>query len=219
MLRNYLTIAFRNFWKYKGFTAINVVGLTLGIVCSILILLWVQDEWTTDRFHRQGDQIYRMMFNIKYPDGSISTWSTGPYRLMEVLETNYPGVEQITLTSWSHSPLFSLDENTFKESGLYVTPDFFKVFTFPFIQGDTDKALDDINAVVISESLAAKLFGDTWRKQNVVGKTVQITHDKPENIVISGVFEDPPRNSTMQFDFVLPMELQLKRNPSANHWS
>jgi len=183
MLRNYLTIAFRNFWKYKGFTAINVIGLTLGIVCSILILLWVQDELTTDRFHQQGEKIYRVMFNMKYPDGTISTWSNAPYPLVEVLEKEYPDVEHAALVSWNNDLLFSLDENHYKESGYYASPDFFKIFTFPLLQGDPDKVLDDIHAVVISESLAAKLFGEDWEEQTVVGKIVRLNIEKEDHFL------------------------------------
>ena len=218
MLRNYLIIAFRNFWKYKGFTAINVVGLTLGIGCSILILLWVQDELTTDRFHSQGDQIHRVMFNMKYPDGTVNTWRNAPYPLVEVLETKYPEIERVTLVSWKNGLLFSLGKNDFKEMGHYASPGFFKVFTFPFIQGDPDKALGDINSVVISKSLADKLFGEKWEQQNVIGKTVHINFDKGGHFAISGVFEDPPKNSTLQFNFVLPMQLQLKIRPWDREW-
>ena len=218
MLRNYLTIAFRNFWKYKGFTTINVVGLTLGIGCNILILLWVQDELTTDRFHDQGDQIHSLLFNMKYPDGTVTTWRGGPCPLAEVLETEYPELEHVTLVSENTGLLFSSEKNDYKESGHYASSNFFKVFTFPFIQGDPNKALEDINAVVISRSLATKLFGDKWEQQNVIGKTVHTNFDKGDHFAISGVFEDSPKNSTLKFDFVLPMELRLKLQPWRKEW-
>lgn len=218
MLRNYLTIAFRNFWKYKGFTAINVIGLTLGIACSVLILLWVQDELTIDRFHQQSDRIHRVMFNMKYPDGTISTWWNAPYPLVEVLEQNYPDVAYAALVSWSRSQLFSINDRHYQESGIFASPDFFKIFTFPLLQGDPEKLLDDINAVTISETLAAKLFGEDWAAQTVVGKTVQLNIENEGNYIITGVFADIPRQSTLQFDFVLPVELKLKINPWDKDW-
>ena len=218
MLRNYLTIAFRNFWKYKGFTAINVIGLTLGIACSILILLWVQDELATDRFHQQGEQIHRVMFNMQYPDGSISTWSNAPYPLEEVLETKFPEVAHAAMVSWDRSFLFSIDDNHYKETGYFASPGFFKIFTFPLVQGDPDKVMEDMHAVAISETLAAKLFGKDWAQQTIVGKTVRLNIEKDDNFVITGVFAAPPKNSTLQFDFVLPMELKLKLNPWDKEW-
>lgn len=218
MLRNYFTIAFRNFWKYKGFTAINVIGLTLGIACSILILLWVQDELSTDRFYPQGHQIYRAMFNMQYPDGTISTWSNAPYPLVEVLETKFPEVEHAALVSWNRDQLFSLGDNHYKESGYFASPDFFKIFSVPLLQGDPDKVLEDMNGVAISESLAAKLFGEDWALQTVVGKTVELNLEEEDNFIITGVFEDAPKNASLQFDYVLPVALKLKLNPWDKEW-
>ncbi len=218
MLRNYLTIAFRNFWKYKGFTSINVIGLTLGIACSILILLWVQDELSINRFHQEGEQIHKVMFNMNYPDGTVSTWMWAPYPLVEVLENEYPEVDHAAMVSWNNDLLFTLDDTHIMESGYYASPGFFKIFSFPLLQGDKDKVLEDIQAVAISESLATKLFGENWAQQTIVGKSVRLNIEKDDNFIITGVFADPPKNSTLQFDFVLPMKMKLKIHPWDENW-
>src|SRR5687768_9472123 len=100
MLKNYLTTAFRTFWKQKGYTFLNIAGLSTGLACSILILLWVQDELSFDKFHQQGDRLYRIMEDQHYTDGQLLTVQATPGPLAEALKEGFPEITQATRVSW-----------------------------------------------------------------------------------------------------------------------
>jgi len=217
MLRNYFKTAFRTFRKQRGYTFINVSGLTIGLACSLLILLWIQDEKNKDGFHENDEVLYQVMRSMYFTDGTVLTTPSVTKPLAAVLEEEYPEVEHAELMSWEHEYLFQLDEQSFRESGRFAGDAFFEIFSYPLLAGDPTTVLDDMYSVVISEKLAAKYFGDDWIEQNAaLGKSIRI--DNRDEFSITGVFKTLPDQSTYQFDFILPVEEYIKRNEWVEHW-
>jgi putative ABC transport system permease protein len=197
MLTNYFKSTFRNLYRYKGFTFINIVGLTVGLATSIFIFLWVTDELTYDRFHENGDRIYRVMSNLTYTDGSIETaWAT-PLRLADAMK-ELPEVEHSLQMTWEQVRLFTYEDKSFNESGYYADSTIFKIFSFPITYGDSRNPLPDINSIAIAETVAKKYFGD----ENAIGKVFRL--GKTEEVKVTAVFADLPENSTLKFSFILP---------------
>jgi putative ABC transport system permease protein len=216
MFRNYLKIAYRNLRRQKGYSFINIAGLTVGLACSFFILLWVMDEVSYDRFHEHGDRLYRVMRDVE-TGGQKYTWAHVPKPVSDVLQTDYPEVSDAIMVSWQERTIVSADSQTFREAGHYADPAFFEAFSFPLILGDPATVIDDPNSIAISEELAGKLFGVTWQTEgNVLGRTINIGRRK--DFIVRGVFSDVPVNSTLQFDFILPAEDFYQRNTWVEEW-
>ncbi|SDK01090.1 duplicated orphan permease [Catalinimonas alkaloidigena] len=213
MLRNYLVTALRNFWKQKGYTFLNLAGLTLGLATSLLILLWVRDELRFDRFHTNSDQLYRIMENQTY-SGQLFTFAATPGLLAQALKDELPEVTHATRTTWGgDTKLFRVGDQRFKEEGMYADPDFLEMFTFPFVVGNPKSVLNDVSSIALSEALAAKYFGSA---QAALGKTLQL--DNKEVYTVQGVFADVPKTSSFQFDFLLSFEVYMKENTWLEEW-
>ena len=217
MLKNYLKVAIRNLWKHKGYSFVNVIGLAAGLACSFFILLWVQDELSFDSFHTEKDQIYRVMQHATF-GGRKGTQSAIPMPLDNILDEQYPEITHSVLMSWDSNMVVALDEQAFRADGRYFGPDLFKVFTFPLIVGDPDTALQNPESIVLSESMAEKYFGVDWKtRDDILGTTFRI--ENRIDMTLTGVFEDIPANSTMKFDFVLPIEEFNRRNEWVHAWT
>lgn len=214
MFQSYIKTAFRHFWRQKAYSLINVVGLAVGLVCSFFILVWVDDEVQINRFHEDGDQLYRLMRHA-HLGGNIYTWGSVPQPLEAVLDADIPEVEHTVFVSWTQELLLTLDERSFREAGWNASEDFFETFTYPLLIGDPANVLTNPEAMVISESMAKKLFGDAWRT-TAVGQ--RITVNQETDVTVTGVFADVPTQSTYQFDFVRPMEEFVARNQWLLHW-
>ena len=212
MLRNYFLIAWRNLRRHKGYSFINILGLTIGLVANVFILLWVTDELSFDRFHSNGDRIFQVLINGEYPDGSIKTYAATPALLKDVIVSEIPEVELATQHSMETELLVKYEANAFNESGIYADPTLFKVFSFPIIRGDQTQPLTGIKSIAISENLAKKLF----EKQDPIGKTLHL--GESSELIVTSVFANIPSNSSLQFDFVIPFELFTKDNPWTQHW-
>jgi putative ABC transport system permease protein len=215
MLKNYLKVALRSLRRQKGYAALNVVGLSVGLACAFFILLWITNEARYDRFHEDGDDLYRVMRHAEF-GGKTHTWSAMPMPLAEVLERDYPEVEHATLLSWQMNPLLTRGDVSFREEGYYAGPAFFEMFSFPLLAGDPATALDDPASMVISETLAAKIFGPVWTADEVLGQTLTVEHRK--DFRITGISADVSEPTAFQFDFVLPIEDFLARNDWTEHW-
>ena len=204
MFRHNLLLTFRNFKRFKGSFFINLVGLSTGLACAILIFLWVGDEFKVDKFHSNGARLYQVMANHHQPERIVTVEST-PGLLAEALVDEVPGIEFATSTSNSNETfMLSLAEAHVKGKGKFASKDFFNVFSYPVIQGSKDQVLTNRNAIVISETLAKNLFGQST---DVVGKTVEWSIQNFKHIVaVTGVFQDVPDYSSDQFDFVLSFE-------------
>lgn len=216
MLKNYVKTALRNLRRHPGYSFINIAGLAVGLACSFFILLWVSNELRYDRFHTEGDRIYRVMRH-GYLDDHVYTWGSVPKPLADVLEANYPEIEHVLLMTSAERRLLTLEDRTLRREGMQVAPAFFETFTFPLLVGDPATVLDDPTAIVISADLAASLFGTDWRTQgDLVGRTLRV--DQEKDFRITGVFENVPAHSSLQFDFVLPVAEFIARNDWVEDW-
>jgi len=200
MIRNYFKIAFRNLWKNKGFTAINITGLAIGLSCFILIALYVVDELSYDRYNVNADRIYRVDADIKFGGNELKlAVSSDP--MGATLKRDYQQVEEYTRIYASEGDKLVKKGTEYIDEPhiVYVDSTFFNVFTLPAIAGNTKNALDEPNTVVLTESSAKKYFGTT----EVVGKAIEIAK-KP--FKINAVIKDIPYNSHFHFDFLLSMK-------------
>ncbi len=201
MLKNYLKMAYRNLMRHKVFSLINISGLALGMTCSILILLWVKDELSFNRFHTDINNLYRVMEVQSYPGADDLTTDATPGPLAEALEKDMPEVKHaVRSTAWEWKRLFSYNDKALKVSGRYTDPEFFEVFTFPLLTGDASHVLKNPNSVVISEKIAVQFFGSP---AEAMGKMFKI--DNSESYKVTGVMQDVPKNSSFEFDFVMPL--------------
>lgn len=202
MFRHNLLITYRNFLRYKSSFFINLIGLSSGLACVLLIYLWVNDELRMDRFHEHGRDLYQVMEHVEQDGGMITRITTaGP--TAEAMAAEMPEVESaVTTTSdYIRSFVLSVNDQDLKADGLYASAAFFELFSYDLIQGDERQVLSDKKSVVLSETLARKLFGTT---ENAIGKVVEWQHEKEYEV--SGVFRDVPACSSVKFDFVLTFE-------------
>ncbi|PIQ21626.1 MAG: hypothetical protein COW65_07980 [Cytophagales bacterium CG18_big_fil_WC_8_21_14_2_50_42_9] len=209
MLTNYIKIAVRNLTRQKGYSFLNIAGLSLGLCTSLLILLWVTDELQYDRFHRHIDKLYIVLNNLNFTDGQVRTGPDTQGLLAPALKENFPEIADATRVSFAHERLLKVGEKAFKEQGHFADPNFFRLFSFPLVAGDVKTILEDVSSIAISQTLARKQFGNV---QNALGKVIRIGDE--DKFVISGVFRDVPENSSLQFDYVLPFEVLFQNN----HW-
>jgi putative ABC transport system permease protein len=198
MFKNYLLITVRNLIRNGFYSTINISGLALGIACSILILLWVEDELSYDKFHPKADRLYQVWVNA-YFDGKINSWTSVPLPTHEAMKTANANIVRSLITDWGNTHLLTVTEDKrLNKRGYFVSEEYLEMFEFPLLQGNPQTVLDDATSIVISESTAKALFGD----DDAVGKTIRV--DNEHDVVVSGVLKDIPKNSSFQFDFLLP---------------
>jgi len=200
MLKNYFKIAVRNLWKNKGFAAINIAGLAIGLACFVLIALYVVDELSYDRYNTKAGNIYRVDADINFGGNELKlAVSSDP--MGAALKKDYPQVEEYTRVYASSGSKLIKKGNEFIEEEQVANVDstFFNVFTVPAINGDTKTALNEPNTVVVSASAAKKYFGST----DVAGKTIEADNTPYK---ITAVVEDVPRNSHFILDFYFSMK-------------
>ncbi|MGH7492123.1 MAG: ABC transporter permease [bacterium] len=196
MLKNYLKIALRNLLKHKGYSFINVAGLAIGMTCCVLILLFVQDELSYDRYHENASRIYRIVRIHNEDDTRSSARIGAPWA--PALQNDYPEVSSFVRFRSCGRPLIGyLDKQFYEENGLFAESTLFEVFSFPLIKGDPKAALARPNTVVITETMAQKYFGD----EDPIGKT--LTLNSKSELQVTGVAKDPRRNSHFRFGFLI----------------
>src|SRR5580658_5203592 len=199
MLRNYLKVALRNLWKSKGFTAINIVGLASGIGVCLLIVLYVTDELSYDRFNVNADRIYRLDADI-YFNSTQFTASVSPKPLAYTLAKECPQVEQMTRINFQNDILIRKGADWIRDHHIaFADSTFFKVFSIPMLTGDPNTALNEPNSVVIDESAARRYFNST----DVVGKTLEM--ENKTLCKVTGVMRDFPRQSHFHLSFIRPV--------------
>ncbi len=202
MLRNYLTIVLRTIRRHKGYSFINIAGLAIGMACTLLILLWIQDELSYDRFHAKGDNIYRI---IVENDQGLRSAGTCPIPLSPRLKQAYPEIlDSSRLFGGFQESLVECDNRVFSEKIGIVDPTFFTMFTFPFSKGDPQTALDDPFSLLMTEKMARKYFG----LQEPLGKTLVIQSSRREktSFQVTGILKDIPHNSHLQFQIFVPFQ-------------
>ncbi|MGB3781028.1 MAG: ABC transporter permease [Tunicatimonas sp.] len=218
MFRHTFLLIYRNFRRFRSTFYINLIGLSSGLACALLIFLWVNDELSVDKFHERDAQLYQVMENQNQADG-ITTQGGTPGLLAESLAEDMPEVEYaaaVAPAEWFGDITLSVGEKNVKALGQFAGRDFFTMFSYNLVQGEESQVLADKNAIVISESLAQRLFGTT---EGVIGKTLDwhiLQFSQP--VIVSGIFSDIPTNSTMQLDFVLSFEAFKELNPGVLSW-
>lgn len=196
MFKNYLKIAFRNLGRNKGFTFINIVGLSLGMAVCILIMLWVVDEYSFDRHHESKDNIYRVVFSYLANGETRQHWRTPPPLAGAILE-RYPEVKSATRFYNEGSVLLSNGENKIKAQPGFSDPSIFNIFTYPLSKGNNENLLQDPESIVLTTEMANILFPD----ENPVGKNISLNNEI--ELRVDGVLQSVPENTNLQFDFLL----------------
>lgn len=208
MLRNYLLITFRSLLKNGFYSFINISGLALGITCSILILLWVADETSFDKFHPKADRLYQVWVNAHF-DNRINSWTSLPLPTYEALKTANANITRALVTDWGGDHLLAVTEDKrMNKRGFNVSEEFLEMFQFPLIEGNAEQVLDEASNIVITESTAKALFGN----EDAMGKIIRV--DNQHDLTVAGILKDIPPNSSFQFDFLLP----YKHWHNTNEW-
>ncbi len=202
MLKNYFKIAFRNLFKHKVYSFINIFGLAVGIGCCLLIGLYVQNEWSYDEFHSNSDRLYRAWSHEDYGNDEIYFNSNTPMILASTLENNIPEVEITTrfsnINSLAKRP--DQDESTSAVISM-VDPSFFDMFDFSLLQGNPNSVFENPGSIVLTQEAVSQYFGDQDPLQKLL--ILQIGEEF-EDFIVTGVIQDPPVNSSIQFDFLIP---------------
>lgn len=197
MLKNLLTIAVRSILKDKTYSLLNILGLTIGITCSLFLLLYILDEVSYDRYHANAENVYRVVSNIKEPDNAF-TWAVAQTPLADELKDNYPEVVNAVRFFGMNRNMYKNGDKQFYEDDFYLTDSTaFDMFTYTFLAGDPATALDEPFSVVLTESIAKKYFGD----EPALGQTLQNQQD--ESFKVTGVIRDVPLNSHFIFDALI----------------
>jgi len=211
MFRNYLKTAWRNLLRNKFYSIINIAGLTVGLAVGILILLWVQDELSFDNFHKQGANICKLEHyggtGASRQIYSIDVAPIGPLAKAQMPEVK----DQVRIRGNYEYSLYKYKDKTFAdENVVYADPSFFSIFDFHLVSGNPAKPFTDNNSVVITKSIAEKFFGN----ENPIGKVIR--GDNKTDFAVSGVIDDFPKNSSINYDMIMPMNFYIQ-SMLANH--
>ena len=211
MIKNFLKIAFRNLWRSKGFSTINILGLTVGMASAILILLWIQNEMSFDRFHNNKDRLYEAWDRETF-DADLHCWNTTPKILGPTLKQDYPEIENATRVNWGNNFLFTIGEKRITAMGTCVDPAFLTMFSFPLVRGEVKSALNDVYSITLTESFAKRLFGN----EDPTGQIIKL--DNRDNFTVKAIMKDLPNNTRFKFDYLLPWAYMDKRGWSDSNW-
>ncbi len=211
MFRNYLKTTFRNLWKNKGYTFLNIFGLAIGIVCAALIFLWVEDELTFNNYFPDKENLYKIKDQQTY-DGNTFTFDATPGPLAKGIKEEIPGIKNTARTTWGNQSLFSIGDKDIYETGLFVDSSFLSMFKLSFLKGNPAGAFNELHSMVISKKMAEKFFEST----DVIGKSLKV--DDKQAYVIGGVFDDLPENVSFKFDWLAPFKIFEEQNQWLQNW-
>jgi putative ABC transport system permease protein len=209
MIKNYFKIAFRNLLRNKGFSAINISGLAVGMASAILILLWIQNEISYDKFHKNKDYLYeawnRGTFNNK-----VQCWNSTPKILGPTLKQEYPEIADVARTGnqWF---VTTVGVKQLSSSGMFADPSFLNMFSFPLLQGNAKSALSSVYDVVVTKKMAIKMFGT----EDAMGKILRIDSN---NFTVTGILKDLPTNTRFDFEFIMPWAFVKKLGWDDDSW-
>ncbi|MGD8307692.1 MAG: ABC transporter permease, partial [Ignavibacteria bacterium] len=210
MFKNYFTITLRNIKKYKTFTLINVLGLATGIACSILILMWILNEYNYDKFHSKGDRVYRVLQHIKYDD--VVTWAITQGPVGPGLKETTPEIEnyaRFRFTSWP----IKYKDNNYEFTGAYTDKTIFELFDFQSMTGNLQSALAAPHSIVLTKSMAGSIFGN----ESPIGKILKVREEY--DLTVTGIIDDVPDQSHLQFDFLSTMEFAKELGHTVDIWT
>ncbi len=217
---NNFKIAWRSFLKDRQFSFLNLLGLSIGLACTLLICLWVNDELHVGRFNQKDSQLYQVMENGPSTDG-IQTGENTPGLLAKSLKDEMPEVEYAVsaihpsgLTN--DKGIFSAGENHVEGTSLFAGKDLFNVFFYELLQGNKNQVLTNLNAVILSDGMAMKLFHTT---ANVIGRSIDLNLQGFNGLyTVTGVFQKLSANALDQFDVIFNYDLYLEKNPKLTNW-
>jgi hypothetical protein len=213
MLKNYLKTAWRNITRNKTFSAINIAGLSLGMACSILILLWVQDELSVDAFHANDARLYKVYEREYYKDHIDGNYDT-PGLLAKELKRNMPEIEDaVMMQEDNYLSTLKAGNKIIKVSGTAASEGLFTMFSYPLVQGTPKTALAGLTNIALSQKTADAFFGST---QNAMGKTIMLDNNK--SFTVSAVFKNLPANVSRNFDYVINWDGWMQDNKWAADW-
>jgi len=212
MFKNYLKIAVRNLQKHKGYSLINILGLSLGMATCIFILLWVQDELSYDRFHANAERIYLVESEWMY-NGELNIWDATPAQLAPAMEADFPEVESAVRMKQRYRTHVQTGKTAFEENDFFcVSPSFFTVFDDALLSGNASTLYEDPFTLMLSASAAQKYFGTT----DVVGRVLQINQKLA--FTVKGVFANFPDNSHLHIDFIAPFDALHAMGEDLSDW-
>ena len=215
MIRNYIKIAFRNLWKNRIYTAINIIGLSVAFGSSILLYLTSAYELSFDSFHKDSDRIFRLYFSAMSKDGSPNIGTSMAYPLTPALKAEFPEVEGVTRINWGAGGV-TYNGKKFDKMVRSADADFFKMFSFPLLKGNANMSLAALDNIVISENMAKDVFG----KEEPMGKQLTLDIDgKPSPFVVTGVMIDFPENSSIEYDAYIRTETHPNYESRKNDWT
>jgi ABC-type antimicrobial peptide transport system permease subunit len=213
MIKNYFSIAWRNLLRNKVFSAINILGLALGLACSLVIMLWVQDERNMDAFHANGEQLYQVYERQLYEGKADASYYTQGL-LADELKRVVPEVEYAANLERNWPRTFEAGNRISKMEGGSAGADFFRMFSYPLLQGTPETALNAPGGIAISRKMASFFFGSP---EKAIGKSIRM--ENQQDLMVTAVFEDLPLNASRHFDFLRTWIDYIKENPWVNNWS
>jgi len=214
MFLNYLKTAWRNIRKQKGYSVINLSGLAIGMACCLLILLYVQDELSYDRYHENADRIYRVVIDAEV-GGSLSQLALCPFAAPPVFAEEIPEVESfVRMVGIGRRQIIEYEEQSFEEEGIFLADEtFFDIFTHSFLDGNPENALEQPGAVVLTQDTARRLFGE----EDAIGKT--LTFAPVGDLHVTGIIQNIPRNSHFRFNYLISFNsLSQKQRTGLEQW-
>src|SRR5579862_4525202 len=198
MLKSYLKIAWRNLMKNKVFSFINITGLTIGITVCMMIFLFIMNEFSVDNFHKNGDLIYRVMRGYDKSKPRVA-YLSGPYA--PALINDFPNQIKKVIRIGVNDDLVTFGNKAFHEKHVYdADEDFFTFFSFPLLIGNAQTVLKEPGSIVLTETIAKKYFGTA---ENAMNKIMDV--DKSLHLKVTGIAKNPPSNSHLSFDLVIPL--------------
>ncbi len=209
MLKNYMVIAWRNLMKNKAFSFLNITGLAIGMASAMLILLWVQNEVSYDRFHQNKEYIYEAWNRGEF-DGKLNCWQNTPKILGLTLKKDFPEIEQVS-RNYGGWFVTAAGDRKFSSPYLITDPSFLSMFSFPFIQGNPRTALNNVYSIVITEKMAKKMFGS----ENAMNKQIKIDSN---NFTVTGILKDLPTNTRFNFEYLLSWDIVKKLKIDDDEW-
>jgi putative ABC transport system permease protein len=215
MFQNYIRIALRNLARQKGYSAINIIGLALGMACCILLSLSVKQEMSFDTFHENRDRIFRVFQRAQTPDGGTA-FPAQPIALAPTMKAEIASVQYSSRFSGESPTAMKHNGNLFRESPVFVDADFFRMFSFQFLQGSTDASLKELQSVVLTKEVADKIFGENAQ---ALGKEITIVIEgETKPFIISGVIANPPKTSSIELSVILRFENRPNYLENMKHW-
>jgi len=217
MFQSYLKVAWRNLFRNKGFAFTNLLGLTIGITCTIFILLWVQDELTYDKFHRNYKDISVVIANRDFKNRVFTDYNM-VLPMASALHGASPQIKNAVVATQSYDQILSIGDVKLKKGGYTVSDRFFEMFSWKFIKGNPATAISDPSAIVLTQSAAKAFFGDS----DPMGKVIRV--DNKEDAKVTAILQDPPGNSSFSFDFIRPFNYsdpetkRMMENWSGSSW-